>query len=59
MSSHTIDTAMAKRLVEAAAIRGASIIGQPGGWSVVLKLGHAGQGAGHPAQRQAAHVAQP
>ncbi len=38
-SSHTIDTAMAKRLVEAAAIRGASIIGQPGGWSVVLKLG--------------------
>ena len=39
LSSHTIDTAMAKRLVEAAAIRGASIIGQPGGWSVVLKLG--------------------
>ena len=39
MSSHTIDTAMAKRLVEAAAIRGAAIIGQPGGWSVVLKLG--------------------
>jgi hypothetical protein len=39
MSEHTIDTAMAKRLVEAAAIRGASIIGQPGGWSVMLKLG--------------------
>ena len=39
MSSNTIDTAMAKRLVEACAIRGASIIGQPGGWSVVLKLG--------------------
>lgn len=39
MSSQTIDTAMAKRLVEAAAIRGASIIGQPGGWSVMLKLG--------------------
>ncbi len=39
MSNQTIDTAMAKRLVEAAAIRGASIIGQPGGWSVVLKLG--------------------
>jgi hypothetical protein len=39
MSSNTIDTAMAKRLVEASAIRGASIIGQPGGWSVVLKLG--------------------
>jgi hypothetical protein len=39
MSSHTIDTAMAKRLIAAAAVRGASIIGQPGGWSVVLKLG--------------------
>ena len=39
MSSNTIDTAMAKRLVEASAISGASIIGQPGGWSVVLKLG--------------------
>ena len=36
---NTIDTAMAKRMVEASAIRGASIIGQPGGWSVVLKLG--------------------
>ena len=39
MSEHTIDTAMAKRMVEACAIRGASIIGQPGGWGVVLKLG--------------------
>lgn len=39
MSTHTVDTAMAKRLVEALAIRGASIIGQPGGWSVMLKLG--------------------
>jgi hypothetical protein len=39
MSNHTIDTAMAKRMIEASAIRGASIIGQPGGWSVVLKLG--------------------
>lgn len=39
MSAHTIDTAMAKHMVEAAAIRGASIIGQPGGWSVMLKLG--------------------
>lgn len=39
MSNHTIDTAMAKRMVEAAAIHGAAIIGQPGGWSVVLKLG--------------------
>lgn len=36
---HTIDTAMARRLVDACAIRGASIIGQPGGWSVMLKIG--------------------
>lgn len=39
MSTHTIDTAMARRMVEASAIRGASIIGLPGGWSVMLKLG--------------------
>ena len=39
MGSHTVDTAMAKRLVASCAIQGASIIGQPGGWSVVLKLG--------------------
>ncbi len=39
MNTHTIDTSMAKRLVEASAIQGASIIGQPGGWSVVLKMG--------------------
>ena len=38
-TSNTIDTAMAKRMAAASAIRGASIIGQPGGWSVVLKLG--------------------
>ena len=36
---HTIDTAMARRMVEACAIRGASVIGQPGGWSVMLKIG--------------------
>lgn len=39
MSTHTIDTAMARKMVEASAIRGASIIGIPGGWSVMLKLG--------------------
>lgn len=39
MNTHTIDTAMAKRMVEASAIHGASIIGQPGGWSVMLKMG--------------------
>ena len=38
-TSNTIDTAMAKRMAAASAIQGASIIGQPGGWSVVLKLG--------------------
>ena len=39
MRNHTIDTSIAKRMAESSAIRGASIIGQPGGWSVVLKLG--------------------
>jgi hypothetical protein len=37
--SNTIDTAMARQMVEACAIRGASIIGQPGGWSIMLKVG--------------------
>ena len=39
MSTHTIDTGMARRMVDASAISGASIIGLPGGWSVMLKLG--------------------
>ena len=39
MSSQTIDTAMARRLAEASAIGGAAIIGQPGGWSVMLRMG--------------------
>jgi hypothetical protein len=39
MSTHTIDTAMAKRMVRADAIQGAEIIGKKGGWSVILKLG--------------------
>jgi hypothetical protein len=39
MSTHTIDTATVKRLVEARAIRGAAIVGQPGGWSVLLRYG--------------------
>lgn len=38
-TTHTIDTAMARKMVEASAIRGASIVGQPGGWSVMLKIG--------------------
>ena len=36
---NTIDTLVARRMAETAAIRGASIIGQPGGWSVMLKVG--------------------
>ncbi len=39
MNHNTIDTSVAKHMVDSAAIHGASIIGQPGGWSVVLKLG--------------------
>ena len=39
MTANTIDTAIAKRMVEASAIHSASIIGQPGGWSVMLKVG--------------------
>ena len=39
MNTATIDTAMARRLVDALAIQGPSIIGRPGGWSVLLTLG--------------------
>ena len=35
----TIDSGMAKRLQEAAALRAIEIVGQPGGWMVILKLG--------------------
>jgi hypothetical protein len=38
MNERLVDTAMAKQLAEAGAIHGATIVGQPGGWSVVLKL---------------------
>ena len=39
-AKNTIDTAIAKRLVQANAMSvRASIIGQPGGWSVMLKIG--------------------
>ncbi|TAM46053.1 MAG: hypothetical protein EPN61_05605 [Burkholderiaceae bacterium] len=37
--NQTIDTATARRMAEAGTIRGVSIIGQPGGWSVMLKTG--------------------
>lgn len=39
MPPDTVDTAMARQLIQARAIQGASIIGRAGGWSVVLKLG--------------------
>jgi len=35
----TIDITTARRMAEVGAIRGAAIIGQPGGWSVMLKTG--------------------
>lgn len=38
-AKNTIDTAIAKRMVDTQAIRTASIIGQPGGWFVMLKIG--------------------
>ena len=37
----TIDTVIAKRMIEANALFSASIIGQAGGWSVLLKFGAA------------------
>lgn len=36
---NTIDHVTLSRLVEANAVNGASIIGQPGGWGVVIKYG--------------------
>lgn len=36
---NTIDQPTLVRLVEAGVVRGASIIGQPGGWSVVIQYG--------------------
>jgi len=41
MSTDTIDTALARKLADALAIQGVSIIGQPGGWSVMLQVGAA------------------
>lgn len=39
MTSETIDHNTLARLVEAGAVRGADVIGQPGGWGVVIKYG--------------------
>jgi hypothetical protein len=38
-STHTIDHNTLAHLVEAGAVRGADIVGQPGGWNVVIKYG--------------------
>lgn len=35
----TIKMAVARALVAAGSVRGASVIGQPGGWAVVLRVG--------------------
>lgn len=39
MTANTIDHLTLERLVEAGAVRGASIVGQPGGWGVVIQYG--------------------
>ncbi|MFG6459699.1 hypothetical protein [Roseateles sp. BYS96W] len=39
MSAETIDHTTLTRLVEAQAVRAAHVIGQPGGWSIVVKYG--------------------
>ena len=41
-TANTIDHATLERLVEAGAVRGASVIGQPGGWGVVVQYGMTG-----------------
>ena len=38
---NTIDTRLAKQLQQACALRGVSIVGVPGGWSVLMKVGMA------------------
>lgn len=39
ISSDTIDHVTLQHLVEAGAVRGADVVGQPGGWGVVVKYG--------------------
>jgi hypothetical protein len=41
MPAETIDHRTLSRLVEAGAVRGAHVVGQPGGWSVLVKYGMA------------------
>ena len=39
ISSDTIDHVTLQHLVEAGAVRGADVVGQPGGWGIVIKYG--------------------
>ena len=39
ITADTIDHVTLERLVEAGAVRGANIVGQPGGWGVVIQYG--------------------
>lgn len=39
VSSDTIDHITLSRLVEARAVRGAQVVGQPGGWGIIVKYG--------------------
>jgi len=39
MAAETIDHGTLTRLVEAGAVRGAHVVGQPGGWAVMVKYG--------------------
>lgn len=39
MTANTIDHATLEHLVEAGAVRGAHVVGQPGGWGVVVQYG--------------------
>ena len=39
MAIATLDTAVAKHMAQNSAISGAAIIGEPGGWSVLLTVG--------------------
>jgi uncharacterized protein YjiS (DUF1127 family) len=41
MNAETIDHTTLSRLVEAGAVSGAHVVGQPGGWSVLVKYGMA------------------
>ncbi|MBO9356995.1 hypothetical protein GG851_23645 [Bordetella petrii] len=39
MATDTIDHSTLSRLVEAGVVRGAHVVGQPGGWAVMVKYG--------------------